>query len=179
VVYLFGYGSLAAHGAVPCVLRRHRRRWDVAMDNTRDLPGYKYFVDARTGERPAVFVSFLNLVRSPGDAVNGVVFPAGERLPLFDRRERNYARHDVSRDLDEAFDGPVFAYLGLDDARERFATGVRAGTAVISRAYHDKVRSDFAALGAEALARFDATTDAPAVPLRDLRRVDLPPHETV
>ena len=35
------------------------------MDNTRDLPGYKYYV-APDGTRPAVFVAFLDVAAGRG-----------------------------------------------------------------------------------------------------------------
>ena len=56
--FVFGYGSLAAlgDGVAPsrtpraegfvCDLRGYRRQWGVAMDNSRDLPGYKHYTDA-------------------------------------------------------------------------------------------------------------------------------------
>ena len=50
--YVFGHGSLvASRGGHVAELRGHERRWGVAMDNTRDLPGYKYYLAAR--RRPA------------------------------------------------------------------------------------------------------------------------------
>ena len=40
---VFGYGSLpAGRTGVACVLRDHRRGWDVDMDNREAIPGYKY-----------------------------------------------------------------------------------------------------------------------------------------
>jgi hypothetical protein len=68
----------------------------------------------------------------------------------------------------------VYAYVGRPDARERYARGAARGTAVVSRAYHDRVRAHFAALGADALAEFERTTDPPAVPLVELTRVEVP-----
>ena len=48
--WVFGYGSLVPAGlgglperAVPCRLGGWRRGWHVAMDNRRDLPGYKHY----------------------------------------------------------------------------------------------------------------------------------------
>jgi hypothetical protein len=46
---------------------------------------------------------------------------------------------------------------------------------VISRAYRDRVREDFAAAGADALARFDELTDPVPCPILDLKRIDHPP----
>jgi hypothetical protein len=143
------------------------------MDNSRDLPGYKYFVDAGTGERPDVYVAFLDLADDPGSAVNGVAFPvAGDALAALDRRERNYERRDVTEhvDADPPIGGRVWAYFGSAAAHERFARG----NAVISRAYLDLVRAGFDRLGPGELSRFDTSTEAPPVPVRDLRRIDIP-----
>jgi hypothetical protein len=129
------------------------------MDNTVDLPGYKYFVD-EAGARPAVKVTFLNLVEAD-DTVNGVVFPVSRSdLEGLDLRERNYERRAVG-------DG-LWAYFGTGDARARY----EEGPSVVSRDYLGLVRSGFEALGE--LPAFDRTTDPPSVPVRDLRRVDLP-----
>ena len=84
---MFAYGSLAERPASRAELRGYRRRFDVAMDNSVDLPGYKYYVDEASGERPEVFVAFVDLVPDDAAAVNGVVFEVdgdGE-LERFDR----------------------------------------------------------------------------------------------
>src|SRR4051794_20405529 len=110
---VFGYGSLTGHSSKRAHLRGFRRAWNVAMDNRLTIPGYKYYVTS-DGSRPAVYVTFLNLV--PGDGVDGVVIDAD--VNELDARERNYARVDVSDAIDAP--GPVYAYLGLAEAVERF-----------------------------------------------------------
>jgi hypothetical protein len=157
------------------VLRGHRREWNVAMDNSRTIPGYKYYADVRTGERPPVFVTFLNITDDPGAWVNGVVFgvPAAQ-LPLLDRRERNYRRREVSAHVDLELDGPVWAYVGREGARQRYRTGLAAGTAVVSEDYVEKVRGDFAFFGEQMLRDFDRTTAGLEVPALALRRVGVP-----
>ena len=139
------------------------------MDNSLDLPGYKYYVDPATGERLAVFVTFLNLVEAPGDAVNGVLFPVGDPAEL-DARERNYERRAVEL---AGFDGRVWAYIGSDDARARYDGAAARGAAVVDRSYLELVRDGFGSLGADALMRFDQSTDPPDVPVLPLRRVDI------
>ena len=169
--FVFGYGSLfRLAGGIPCQLLGHRRAWNVAMDNRRTIPGYKYYVDPETGERPAVHVAFLNVYPAPEGRLNGVAFPvtAGV-LDRLDRRERNYDRIDVTPQLDVDLGGTVWTYLGSDAARERF----EAGTAVVSQDYFDAVREAFATVGG--LDEFDRSTDRLTVPLRRLTRVDLPP----
>jgi gamma-glutamylcyclotransferase (GGCT)/AIG2-like uncharacterized protein YtfP len=140
------------------------------MDNTRDLPGYKYYVDARTGDRPAVCVAYVALEPDPETTVNGVVFPV-ERAALtaLDDRERSYARREVTGQIDPPTGGRTWAYFARPDARDR----ARRSNVVINRRYHDAVREGFAALGPEQLAAFEDSTDAPPVPMRDLRRVEL------
>ena len=168
--FVFGYGSLldGATGA-PCRLDGWRRRFGVAMDNRRTIPGYKYFLDARTGARPEVFVAFLDVVREPGAAVHGVAAEVdAPRLAALDDRERNYARVDVSAALDVELGGPVWAYVGLPEARERYAAAAAAGRAVVARAYVEDVRAGLAAHGL-------ALDTAPEVPVLDLRRVEVPP----
>jgi len=127
------------------------------MDNTRDLPGYKYYVDPETGERPAIYVAYLDLEPDPESSVKGVVFAVdAPALDQLDQRERNYQRAEVS--IDPAPDGRVWTYRGTADARRRFERGLAAGTAVVDRAYYDSVRS----------------ADPPPVPIRSLTRVDTP-----
>jgi gamma-glutamyl AIG2-like cyclotransferase len=88
---VFAYGSLL--GLEPtgrCTLRDHARGWDVAMDNTKTIPGYKFYVDPQTGERPAVYVVFLAIRPELGASVPGAVFAADDALlAALDARERN------------------------------------------------------------------------------------------
>ena len=108
------------------------------MDNRRTIPGYKFYVDPATGERPAVFVTFVCIWPEPGARVEGVVFEVDEDgLAALDRRERNYDRRDVSAHVDG--DGPVWAYLASAAGRARFAAGRSAGTAVVSEEYLARV----------------------------------------
>ncbi len=180
--HVFGYGSLSSDGLAAraarariCRLRDHRRTWNVAMDNTVDVPHYKHYLSDDGAPRPAVFVTFLNVLAAPGSTVNGVLLPVGEdELRALDRRERSYERVDVAELLDERPAGRVWCYTGGAAARERFERGLARGTALVDARYRDAVRAGFAALGAEALAEFDASTDAPRCPIEPLRRVDLP-----
>jgi cation transport regulator ChaC len=169
--FVFGYGSLVRRpDGIPCHLLGHRRAWNVAMDNRRTIPGYKYYVDPDTGERPPVRVTFLNLYSAAEGRVNGVALPVtAEELDRLDRRERNYDRIDVTRWLDADLGGTVWTYLGSEAAHERFA----AGPAVVAQDYFDAIRGDFAAAGG--LDEFDRSTDPLTVPLRRLARVDVPP----
>jgi gamma-glutamylcyclotransferase (GGCT)/AIG2-like uncharacterized protein YtfP len=188
--FVFGYGSLTARpGPVPTrELKEHgfvadlagaRRVWGVAMDNRRDLAGYKYYRDAG-GRRPEVFVAYLDLVpatAAPGDPparVNGLCLPVNDAtLEQLDRRERNYERTDVS-DRVAAGGAQVWAYIGRAAARERFAEGRRAGTAVIDSGYVRTVEAGFAVLGDEELATVRRSLAPGDLPVVDLTRHDLP-----
>ncbi len=182
--YVFGYGSLlerwrgqdgAGTGPRAAELSRFRRTWNVAMDNQRTIPGYKYYVDATTGERSDWFVTFLNVVPDSESTVNGVLFAVtDELLADLDGRERNYDRIDVSGLVAPAVDGRAWVYSGSAAAVERFERGRRAGRAVIARGYYDRVLNDFAAMGAPVLAAFKRLTDPPPCPVLELRRVDIP-----
>jgi dephospho-CoA kinase len=176
--YVFGYGSLLERhgrsgGPMICELEGYRRVWNVAMDNSQTIPGYKHYVARDTGARGAWFVTFLNIVPDPDATVNGVLFEVDEELlERLDRRERNYERIEVSSQIAGGVDGRVWAYVGSRDAVRRFELGCQTGRAVISRGYRDRVRKDFAAAGDGTLSRFDDLTDPLPCPILDLRRVD-------
>lgn len=181
--YIFGYGSLlsraasAADAAIACHLEGFRRGWNVAMDNSVTIAGYKYYVDEDTGERPAIYVGFLNIWPAEESRVNGVAYEVDAGvLALLDLRERNYDRHEVTTQIDVAIPGRVWAYIGRPEARERYETGRAQGTAVVSREYHRSVRDAFARVEPAMLDQFERTTDALEVPRRALRRIDLRPQ---
>lgn len=174
--HVFGYGSLTpGDGAgVLCVLHDHRRAWDVAMNNGVTVPGYKYYLDAETGERPVVFVAFLSIRPEPGATVNGVAFPVDpDDLESLDLRERNYDRRDVTAHIEGDVDGRVWAYVGSAAGRRRYERGRAQGRTVVSREYLDGIRADFDARGPGTLDEFDATTDPLEVPVRRLVRRDV------
>jgi hypothetical protein len=175
--WVFGYGSLAtAPGAQArtAVLSGMRRTWGVAMDNRSAIPGYKRYLDPATGQPPALYVAFLDLVRDPAHAVNGVCRLADSAaLAALDVRERQYARVDVS-DRIAGISGRVWAYVGTPDGRARRVEGDRTGTVVVAAAYFDAVLAGFDALGPAARAAFAMSTDPCGCPVVDLVRVDLP-----
>lgn len=178
MAHVFGYASLIGdmrrEGEELRELRGHRRRWNVATDNSLTIGRYKIYLDPRSGEQPAIFVTFLNLVPDPACTVAGALFPvSAAALEALDRRERNYVRRDVAADLVGPVEGPVWCYFGRPEAVERHRAGAAAGRAVVSREYAERVRAGFEACGPEALAAFKASTDPPGCPLMDLERVDV------
>ena len=179
--YVFAYGSLLrdlsgslGEGMMRSRLRGHRRAWNVAMDNSHSLTGYKFYLSAADSSRPAVCVTFLNIVRDGARHVSGVLFAlGGDQLEQLDRRERNYDRRDVTDLIDPPIDGRVWTYFGKPEAERRFALASREGKAVIDKAYLESVRAGFELIAADALEEFDATTDPHGCPILELRRVDL------
>lgn len=187
--YVFTYGSLVDVGNlsrfmggiilergqhVYCKLRGYRRCWRVAMDNKLDMPGYKYFVDRNTGDRIDGYVTFLTIRPDPAGFVNGVAIEFNPNaLGRLDRRERNYNRIDVTPNVNPPLSSLVWVYIAKPEGVERFERGRAEGTAVISRSYLGVVENAFRSRGEEAFETYCATTDAPEVPIRDLRRIDL------
>ena len=178
VAHVFGYASLISDmhraGEELRELRGYRRRWNVSTDNSLTIGRYKIYLDPESGEQPAVFVTFLNLVPDPDCTVAGALFPVSTAaLEALDLRERNYVRRDVSVELDGPVDGPVWCYFGRPEAVGRHREGMEAGRAVVSREYAERVRAGFAACGPEALAAYELSTDPPGCPLMELERVDV------
>ena len=134
--FVFVYGSLLQfERAGPCVLRDHRRGWDVAMDNRKTIPGYKYYVD-EAGGRPPVYVTYLAIAPETGSSVTGAAFAVDPTaLAALDRRERNYDRRDVTGLVDLDLGGRVWAYVGSAAGRARCAKGRADGTAVVAAEY--------------------------------------------
>ncbi len=173
IAYVFGYASLVTledAEALPGRLRGYRRFWGAAMNNWEGGPEAKHFLDRETGERPRIRVAYLDIEPSQGGTVNGVAIPAdAARLNAFDAREINYERVDVSSAFEPPISGCVYAYVGLDAARERCREGAAAGDLFVSRDYFAAVRQAFDHLAPGALAEFDRTTDPGPFPERDLR----------
>jgi len=179
IAYVFGYASLVAiedAEAVPGRLHGYQRFWGAAMNNWEGGEEVKHFLDRETGERPRIRVVYLDLYEQEESAVNGLVLPVdAERLRVFDAREINYQRVEVTGAYEGAAPGRVFTYIGLDAARERCRQGAVEGDTFVSRDYAAGVRLAFERRGAEALAEFDRTTDPLPFPERDLQVV-LPPE---
>ncbi len=161
--WIFGYGSLvdsrhlseflARHGIAlnqhcHCELGGFKRTWSVAMNNALTLPGYKYYLDPATGDRPHVYVAFVNIERHTDTAearIAGILFEVdAAALALLDAREHNYARHDVTADLSIAVEGTVWSYVGRPDAAARFRHGLATSSVVIEEAYKHRIEAAYA-----------------------------------
>jgi hypothetical protein len=184
--FVFGYGSLVTEGRVAPTrafhphgfvtdLRDLRRCWGVAMNNRVNLPGYKYYLDDQ-GDRPDVYVAFLDLRPAPGQSVNGVCLPVDDdQLAALDQRERNYVRRDLTALGPVAQeDIRVWAYVGSPAGRRRLTTARAAGRAVIDRTYLDGVREGFERLGPAEHAPCAPSLDPDGLPVLPLHRHDLP-----
>ena len=142
------------------------------MDNSETVPGYKYYVD-KDGNRPAVFVAFLDLQPDPEGHVNGACTQVQpEELRQLDERERNYLRTEVTDGLDAPL-GRTWAYIGSEPGRGRLSHGNKSGRVVVSREYLDRVEAGFRALGPDEYMTFRNSTDLDGLPIRDLVRVDV------
>jgi hypothetical protein len=175
--FVFAYGSLADDLLADLTVARlagYRRELGVAADNSREIAGYKRYRLA-DGTFPDLFVAYFDIVEQSQSAVNGVLAPVdAAALADLDRRERNYDRIDVTAAIETPPDGRVWAYVGSRDGRARLASGIAAGTAVVQRAYLDRVEAAFLRLGAAEHAHFLASSDRDGLPVLDLERVDLP-----
>ena len=179
--FIFGYGSLVATHAGKAYaphlsrLTGFRRGWGVAMDNRRDIPGYKYYLEAESGRRPDVFVTFLDIMPKPSAQVNGLVIPVSvSELADMDRRERNYQRLNVTGAVHPPVEGMVWAYAGLDEARVRCDQGVSEGVGVICQRYEQMVRNGFASFSDDEACLYDESTEPTKLPRMILQPARIP-----
>ena len=173
--FVFGYGSLVAELARGQVatLRGHRRVWGVAMDNRRDLPGYKSYRLRADGSRPQVYVAFVDVEPAAGHSVTGVCVPAGEvELRELDRRERNYDRVEVT-DLVEGARGRVWAYRGSEAGQARRQAGLAAATIVVSRDYLRDVVAALTAIAPDEVEPLHRARAGAGLTVLDLERVEV------
>jgi hypothetical protein len=182
---VFGYGSLIwqplrritrsiNQDGFVADLRGYRRAWGVAMDNRVDIPGYKYYVDPVSGDRPPVDLAFLDITPSVDDTVNGVCVPVtSDQLTTLDRREQQYDRIDVGARFPMVA-GPVWVYIGSAQGRERRRAGDLNGTTVVAREYRDSVLHGFDKLGERERLAFETSTSPCGCPVVDLSRRDVP-----
>ena len=184
--FVFGYGSLVnilnleqylGRKLIPgadfiiCNLNNFRRCWNVAMDNSLDLPDYKYYCDRLTGNRLPGFVTFLNIYSSESDAIAGILFSVtNAELQNLDRRERNYYRIDITAKIDANINGTAWTYVGLNEACKRYQTGLEQKNGMICGDYFNLVYDAYSLLGDRFLVHYTATTDKPIVPIVDLEK---------
>lgn len=184
---VFGYGSLVHREHLEAFLGRrlddtefqhavlfgYRRRWNVAMDNSVVVEGYKNYQDG-DGNRPPVMVCFLGLEEASAGIVNGVVFRVSDdEMRRLEIRERNYDNVDVTDKVKMA--SPilrpkrVITFVPRPDAVRRAEQGRAEGTLRVTSSYVDVVEEGFRTLGSEELDRYRAD-DGDEPPTVDLMR---------
>ena len=169
--FVFGYGSLAGSDGRRARLEGYRRVWGVAMDNRVDIAGYKSYRRLHDGNRPAVYVAFLDIVEDAGAAVEGVLLAVDDAaLRTLDARERNYDRIDVSAAVSGAACRRVWTYRGSDAGRERLRIGMQEASAVADADYVAAVQATLDALGID-----EDVRPGDGLALMWLERIDLPP----
>lgn len=187
--FVFGYGSLTnvenlqkylrrnltpALDYIFCGLRDFYRCWNIAMDNCLDLPNYKYYVDRATGNRPAGFVTFLNICPHQGKTIIGILFRVSdEELNNLDRRERNYQRIDVTDAIDTSIPGKAWVYIGLNEAEKRYQSGLQQHNAMIAQDYFNSIHTAYFLLGKKAFSNYIVTTEKPRVPMVNLEMCEV------
>jgi hypothetical protein len=118
---------------------------------------------------PRIKVAYLDIEEQGGSSVNGLAIPANEgRLAELDLREVNYSRIDVSAAFRPRIPHRVFTYVGTDAARERSRRETPDAGVHVSRQYVERIRQAFAALGPDALAEYERTTEPLPFRERDL-----------
>ncbi len=183
--FVFGYGSLvnvenleqhlrrkltSGSDLMICGLKNFRRCWNIAMNNSLDLPNYKYYCDRQTGKRLDGFVTFLNIRPVQSQTIIGILFGVSEQeLENLDRRERNYHRINVTSKIDIKIQGKAWVYIGLEQAEQRYQEGLKRHSAMISQDYFDLVNNAYFSLGNYAFSNYVATTDKLEVPTVDLK----------
>jgi hypothetical protein len=184
---VFGYGSLVELSeplevagrlfpAVPGRLHGFRRGWRAAMNNWEATEEEKHFVDPESGLKPRIRIAYLDIDERQGASVNGLAIPVdATRLEGLDVREVNYRRIDVSSCFQPRIPHRVFSYRGTDAARARCRHAAHDAEIHVSRQYVARIRSAFAALGADQLAEYDRTTEPLPFPERDLELRYPPP----
>lgn len=183
--FIFGYGSLVDRQDLAEYLGQEnpeynfveikglKRDWRVAMDNLKDLPNYKYYVDAQ-GLRVDKYVAFLNVAFAQESKVNGVLFSVDPaKLPDLDARERNYERIDISHLCQDVCRGRVWTYMAKQESQERFRKGYTQAKVVIQQAYLDFVLGAFQSVGYHFLFDFIKSTDFHDLPIMDLKREEV------
>lgn len=157
-MYIFGYGSLVditklqiylekESSFTPdelkiCKLKKHRRVWNVAMDNHITLENYKYYLEGDI--RPNYFVTFLNIEKSKNSEVLGVLFKVDkEMLEKLHLRERNYQLIEITSNLDIKIDEKAYTFIAKDESIDRFNSGIKNLKCVISKEYFDFILNSF------------------------------------
>jgi len=181
-MWVFGYGSLVSPESFARTVGRviddsgnrrkaeltgYGRRWNYGSPG--ELRSWSASDDATTSG----VIIYLGLKESISDCCNGVVVRLSDfEIAAVDRRERDYARVDVSALM--VVEGPsienrVVTYVPRPSAIERYLHARSDGRAAVDRSYWDLVHGAFERLGQSELDRFTNSTPAPDVPIADVQ----------
>lgn len=185
--WVFGYGSLVSPSSLAATLGREvhpgagwaeatlhgwGRRWNYGIGHVHGLWADEH------GDEHRVTIVALGIVAAAEERSGGIVVAVdADELARLDRRERHYDRVDVTGSIEvRGADGPgagepVMTYVPREEAIGRYRRARDEGRAAVEQRYWDLVDGAFAALGPDRLERYRATTPAPDVPVRPLRRV--------
>lgn len=165
---LFGYGSLLSIESLERTLGRHytgplyvswldgwRRTWDVAM------PNRTFYADFPTGQVYPEHILYLNIHRSSGSCVNGILFVVNsDDLASYDKREWIYNRIDVSGELSGACvpKGRAFVYVGKQERLMRGVTTLQ--DAAVRNSYLEMLEVGLKEHGEDFRRQFEASTES-------------------
>jgi cation transport regulator ChaC len=179
--WVFGYGSLVSPASLADTIGRtvvsgvdthdavvsgFARRWNYgSIHSVGD-----WTLDDGTHVDGGTIIA-LGIVESAPDSVNGTIsLVTTDALAALDRRERNYARIDVTDRVASAVEvvGVIETYVPRPSSIERYERARDAGTAGVRRTYWDLVNAAFAELGPDHVNRYRNSTLAPDVPIVDI-----------
>lgn len=185
--FIFGYGSLVNVDSLRrtlnfpdstiinyqyCCLKNHVRVWDVGMDNAKSISNRNYYVSKENNEISDVFITYLDIQEVKEKNIVGILFEVTEEgLSLFDTREIDYQRKEVTDMLDIAVDGIAWAYYGLTASKEAYENALSKNRAVISKSYNQLVRQAYDEISKSSLEEFDQSTHYPDIPQLDLQLI--------
>lgn len=187
MVAFFGYGSLVDPEKLEIYLNQrdlelkswrvfylqnYRRYWGVAMNNSVYIPGYKIYEEPYSGDRPNVYVAFLDIRPEKHAWVNGIVFDTNDQATeILGSRERNYDRIDLFSSSSFVPE-PLWTYVGSAEGRQRCEDGALTNTTVIHIDYLSDVIESFKKLGKEEYEFFINETEFRDFPEKYLKRVN-------
>lgn len=183
--YVFLYGSLMRRAdleaagvdwadVMPVKLKGWRRCWNVACDPVTKKLVYR----TPDGRAFNGMVVSLGLERSAHASVHGIIARVGYvALAKFDRREQEYVRTDVTRDiswpsLPVATPFRVFTYVPKREAVTEYERRKAAGELAVVTTYLHSVRDAANEVGSECLKDLNEAGGLDGVPVLDLARED-------
>ncbi|MHB8254048.1 MAG: gamma-glutamylcyclotransferase family protein [Acidiferrobacter sp.] len=153
---IFGYGSIMEIASAERAVKRPIPDMAdaILLDYRRDWSAQEM---VKIDDEP-FSAAFLNLRKTPGAYVNGVVFGVTEQdLSNFDKREKNYARVDVTENIACPLGDTVWTYIS--------APAGPGATACLT-VYLSMIADACRARGPVFVDQYRMTTEPPPVPAR-------------